>query len=136
MSIPPEEVTPSSTTPITHPAPNKVDNETIKITLLLVSGKRSDLVVSPSDTVEAIKRRIFENWPKEWSEELPESPAQLRLLLRGKFLEPNSTMEGNKIPTGQTTTVHLIIKSAASSEGTAEKAKNLDHAGSCRCTIM
>ncbi|TPX40004.1 hypothetical protein SeMB42_g06167 [Synchytrium endobioticum] len=126
----------SSTQPEQHQPASNANSNQVGLRLLLVSGKKHDVLADPTETVDAVRRRVYENWPKDWSEETPESSSQLRLLLRGKFLELNSTMEGNKIPTGQTTTVHLIIKAGSSTDNTAEKSKRLEETTRCRCSLM
>ncbi|KAI8621668.1 ubiquitin-2 like Rad60 SUMO-like-domain-containing protein, partial [Chytriomyces sp. MP71] len=87
-----------------------VPEDQVCVRLLLVSGLKTDLLLAPKDSVEDLKNRIFNNWPSDWTGERPETPANLRVLLRGKFLEPILTMGDAKIPIGQTTTCHLLIK--------------------------
>ncbi|KAJ3284714.1 hypothetical protein HDU76_008251, partial [Blyttiomyces sp. JEL0837] len=109
---------------------DKVPEDKVNLRLLLVSGKKSDLLVNPSDTIDTVKQKIVDTWPKEWSEEVPEGPGSLRILHRGKFLEGASTVDGNKLPVGQTTTVHLLIKNGAQAEPPGEKTSNGKNASS------
>jgi hypothetical protein len=41
----------------------KVPEDKINIRLLLVNGRRSDVLLSPSDNVLSAKRKIFDSWP-------------------------------------------------------------------------
>ncbi|KAF9110615.1 Ubiquitin-like protein 3 [Mortierella sp. AM989] len=95
----------SPTTPVTS-----VDSEIVALTLLLVSGSRTTFEFQGTDTIEAVKNKVYENWPKEWQEEKPASPQSLKILYLGKFLADASTLESNKIQSGTTTIVHLTIK--------------------------
>lgn len=118
----------------------------MNLRLLMVSGLKSDLLVNPSDTVAGVKQQILDSWPRGWSEEIPRGPANLRLLLRGKFLEDASTINDAKIPLGQTTIVHLLIRSdeaLSSSQQTSQARKRestsaVDNSESqgCRCSLM
>ncbi|KAF9432046.1 Ubiquitin-like protein 3 [Entomortierella beljakovae] len=88
----------------------KVDTDIVSLTLLLVSGSRTTFEFQGTETIEAVKNKAFENWPKEWQEERPASPQSLKILYLGKFLADNSTLESNRIQSGTTTIVHLTIK--------------------------
>ncbi|KAJ3277468.1 Ubiquitin-like protein 3, partial [Borealophlyctis nickersoniae] len=96
---------------------DKIPEDKVNLRLLLVSGKRTDVMVSPSDTVDAVRKRAFEIWPREWAEEAPEAPANLRILYHGRILDNATTIEANKIPAGQTTVVHALIKAGVQLEG-------------------
>ncbi|KAG0206030.1 Ubiquitin-like protein 3 [Mortierella sp. GBA30] len=95
----------TTTSPTTH-----VDSDTVALTLLLVSGSRTTFHFQGTDTIESVKSKVYENWPKDWQEEKPASPQSLKILYLGKFLADNSTLESNKIQPGATTIVHLTIK--------------------------
>ncbi|KAF9896065.1 Ubiquitin-like protein 3 [Lobosporangium transversale] len=94
----------------TIPPGGTIDADTVALTLLLVSGSRSTFMFRGGDTIETVKNKVYENWPKEWQEEKPASPQSLKILYLGKFLADNSTLESNKIQPGATTIVHLTIK--------------------------
>ncbi|KAF9927113.1 Ubiquitin-like protein 3 [Mortierella antarctica] len=100
--------TPTTTTTTT--SPEHVDSHAVALTLLLVSGSRTTFHFQASDTIEAVKAKVHESWPKEWQEEKPASPQSLKILYLGKFLADSSTLESNKIQPGATTIVHLTIK--------------------------
>ncbi|KAJ3285023.1 hypothetical protein HDU79_007646 [Rhizoclosmatium sp. JEL0117] len=89
---------------------DKVADDQICVRLLLISGLKTDLLFGPTDSIESVKLRIFSAWPSDWTGETPETAANLRVLLRGKFLEPSTTLADAKFPLGQTTTCHLLIK--------------------------
>ncbi|KAF8937620.1 Ubiquitin-like protein 3 [Haplosporangium gracile] len=86
------------------------DNSTVSLTLLLVSGSRSTFTFQGTETIENVKTKVFDSWPKDWQEEKPASPQSLKILYLGKFLADSSTLESNKIQPGNTTIVHLTIK--------------------------
>ncbi|KAJ3101721.1 hypothetical protein HDU96_009897 [Phlyctochytrium bullatum] len=126
----------ATTTTTTTTVIERVPDGQINLRLLLVSGKKSDFLVSPSDSVDAIKQKIFSNWPKEWTDEVPEGPNNIRLLHRGKFLEGNATLDVNTIPVGQTTTVHLLVKNGVQEAPAADKPVPVKEGASCRCNIL
>lgn len=86
------------------------DSEKVALTLLLVSGSRTTFSFPATETIESIKAKVFESWPRDWHEEKPSSPQSLKILYLGKFLADSSTLESNKIQPGATTIVHLTIK--------------------------
>ncbi|KAF9160600.1 Ubiquitin-like protein 3 [Actinomortierella ambigua] len=92
------------------PQASTTDPSVVTITFLLVSGKKTSLGFKSTDTIEDVKRHVFEDWPKDWVDEMPSSPQSLKILYLGKFLADDSTLESNKIPQGSTTIVHLTIK--------------------------
>ncbi|KAJ1557077.1 hypothetical protein HK096_009237, partial [Nowakowskiella sp. JEL0078] len=59
-----------------------------------------------------------------WTDEIPISPPAIRLLLRGKFLEANSTIEACGIPGGDITTVHLLVKNDITLEPAEKQQKD------------
>jgi len=129
-SSPPSINQPENTTndsPATAINNDKISSDKVNLRLLLVNGKKTDILCDPTETIESIRKRIFENWPKEWAEEAPSAESYLRVLHRGRFLELSSTLEGNKIPKGETTTVHLLIKEGVPAEEPGDK---------CKCCII
>ncbi|KAJ3026267.1 UNVERIFIED_CONTAM: hypothetical protein HDU68_005933 [Siphonaria sp. JEL0065] len=103
---------------------DKVPDDKVCVRLLLISGLKTDLLFTQSDSIEAVKIRIFNAWPSDWTGEQPETVANLRVLLRGKFLEPSSTLADAKFPVGQTTTCHLLVKNGAPVAEAASPAGN------------
>ncbi|KAG5461807.1 MAG: hypothetical protein BJ554DRAFT_5944, partial [Olpidium bornovanus] len=119
-------------------APAGVPGDKVQLTVLLVSGKRHPFLFNPKDTIEQVKAHVAANWPtgalrrstrgsfsrrgetpqparlraetSEWADETPASAASLRVVHLGRFLADNSTLEGNKIPAGVNTIVHMTIK--------------------------
>ncbi|KAI8354860.1 ubiquitin-related domain-containing protein, partial [Mortierella sp. GBAus27b] len=87
-----------------------VDTDKVSLTLLLVSGSRSTFTFHAADTIETVKSKVYDTWPKEWQEDKPASPQSLKILYLGKFLADTSTLESNRIQPGTTTIVHLTIK--------------------------
>ncbi|KXS12559.1 hypothetical protein M427DRAFT_101289, partial [Gonapodya prolifera JEL478] len=88
-----------------------LSKDQINLRFLLVSGKKTDMFYGPSDSIDTVRNKIYQNWPGAWEAEKPANVGQIRILFRGKFLEQfQSTLESHKIPVGQTTTVHLVIR--------------------------
>ena len=50
---------------IQHPVVNEtIPSDKINLRFLLVDGRRTDLIVNPSDNVDEVLQRAFETWPK------------------------------------------------------------------------
>ncbi|KAG9067827.1 Ubiquitin-like protein 3 [Linnemannia hyalina] len=110
------------------------DNSTVSLTLLLVSGSRSTFTFQGTETIENVKAKVFDSWPKDWEEEKPASPQSLKILYLGKFLADSSTLESNKIQSGNTTIVHLTIKAPEQEPHGNSKS---DSAAKCKfCLIL
>ncbi|KAF9345584.1 hypothetical protein BGX26_002970, partial [Mortierella sp. AD094] len=71
---------------------SSVDPDTVALTLLLVSGSRTTFEFNRTETIEAVKNKVYESWPKEWQEEKPASPQSLKILYLGKFLADTSSL--------------------------------------------
>ncbi|KAF9195851.1 Ubiquitin-like protein 3 [Haplosporangium sp. Z 27] len=111
-----------------------VDSDTVALTLLLVSGSRTTFEFQGTDSIETVKNKVFESWPKDWQEEKPASPQSLKILYLGKFLADTSTLESNKIQPGTTTIVHLTIKAPEQEQHGHSKS---DSAAKCKfCLII
>jgi len=115
-------------------AESKDSEDKVKLTLLLVSGKRHTFAFDPTDTITVVKSRIFNNWPKEWADETPVAVSSLKIVYQGRFLEDGTTLETNKIFRGKTTIVHLAIKNVLQQDNDDPKVK--DEAPKCHCIIM
>ncbi|KAJ3359830.1 Ubiquitin-like protein 3 [Allomyces javanicus] len=145
MSSPKDGAAPAATT---GDAPVPADK--VALTFLLVSGARSDKwVFDPTTRLDQVRARLLAEWPAAWSQDAPApaSPTQLRLLHRGRFLEPGSaTLNDAHLPAGDTTVVHLIIKAVDAGEtaNASEPAKSSSPTGAhadsrgpgCRCVIL
>ncbi|KAF8980778.1 Ubiquitin-like protein 3 [Podila verticillata] len=128
------ETSPTSLTPTSTP-PSSSPDSTISLTLLLVSGARTTFTFAPTETIESVKAKVFGAWPKEWTEERPASPQNLKILYLGKFLADTSTLESNKIQLGTTTIVHLTIK--APEQDVHNGPSKSDSAARCRfCLVL
>ncbi|KAI9329371.1 ubiquitin-related domain-containing protein [Zopfochytrium polystomum] len=115
----------------------------VNLRLLLVNGQKSDFLVNPTDRIDAVKQAVFAAWPKEWTEEVPAGPGNLRILLRGKFLEDATTINAAPIPAGETTIVHLLIRpdtaraaTAANNPAKGEPENRGAGRGGCQCSIL
>ncbi|KAG0336988.1 hypothetical protein BG004_007826, partial [Podila humilis] len=124
--------------PPSLPAATSGDSTTtISLTLLLISGARTTFTFFPSDTIETVKTKVFDAWPKEWSDEpRPTSPQSLKILYLGKFLADGSTLESNKIQPGTTTIVHLTIKAPEPDMITTGGHSKSDSAARCRSSMI
>lgn len=76
---------------------DKIPADQAQLSFLLISGEKSSLLFSPSATIDTVCTAIFTSWPTDWKSLpiQPQSPANLKLLLRGKFLERHSTVGGS-----------------------------------------
>jgi len=66
-SSPPSINQPENTTndsPATAINNDKISSDKVNLRLLLVNGKKTDILCDPTETIESIRKRIFENWPK------------------------------------------------------------------------
>jgi len=54
----------ASSSQTSQDAESKDLEDKVKLTLLLVSGKRHTFVFDPFDTITVVKSRVFNNWPK------------------------------------------------------------------------
>ncbi|KAI9015971.1 ubiquitin-related domain-containing protein [Hyaloraphidium curvatum] len=118
-----------------------VPPEKINLRLLLVSGRKTDMLAGPQESVEAVRRRVFDSWPPEWADERPKSLQAVRILYRGRFLEGGNTLESQKIPAGQTTVIHIVLKQFDSAEAEASPEKPAKAAAAAEpssrcCTIL
>ncbi|CAG8464270.1 1320_t:CDS:2 [Ambispora gerdemannii] len=126
------ESTASFTTPLlserdsTSSAVPEEEFPEVRLTLLLVSGKRHTFKFEHSDTIGNVK--------KQWADETPAAASSLKIVYLGRFLEDQSTLETNKIYAGQTTIVHLTIKNIPSTD--ADDPKSTENAPRCQCTML
>ncbi|RKP38118.1 ubiquitin-related domain-containing protein, partial [Dimargaris cristalligena] len=81
------------------------------LTCLLISGKRHTFRFPAGATIRQTKQQIYQEWPKEWESDKPDSPGFLRLLYLGKVLEdPRGLADYQLLPARKPTIVHLTIK--------------------------
>ncbi|ORZ33635.1 hypothetical protein BCR44DRAFT_55466 [Catenaria anguillulae PL171] len=117
------------------PQPGKVG-----ITLLFVNSQRKEgLFFEPTDTVESVAKHTIANWPTDVTVEKPEIPAQVRLLHRGRFLEgPGALAADHKLPVGEVTIVHIVIKAREVVEERSPDAPKpkADEPSSSKCCII
>jgi len=104
--------------------------------MLRPNGTHTDILLNPSDNILSAKKQMFESWPKEWTDEVPTSIENIKILYLGKYLEDNSTLEDNKIPVGQTTTVHLIVKLTKKELDEKDKQEEKSSENSACCCII
>jgi len=134
VHLPPSSVPGAELAESTQSA-EEVPADKVNLTLLLASGGRKTFTFDPNDTVSKVKGWIYDNWPKEWAGEAPLSVASLNIILLGRYLEDSTTLEANKIPTGQTTIAHLTIKSSHGNDTNDSKSK--ESAPRCKmCLIL
>ncbi|KAA8497073.1 hypothetical protein FVE85_0802 [Porphyridium purpureum] len=107
------------------------------VRVLLVNESHFQVESAPTSTVRELKERILAQRPAQLVELLqkteqpfPESTAEIRLLMLGKFLVDTDTLHscGFKVGPGEQTTVHCSIKSAAQVHA---KSKPKDQAACC-----
>jgi hypothetical protein len=107
-----------------QPEEKLVINNCITLTLLLISGLRSTIVLD-SDyithhslhvskpewiTIQSLKDGLFNSWKDEWGN-LPPSTQNIRLIHLGKILEESQTLEDCGItPLSVHNVIHLTVK--------------------------
>ncbi|KAH6564923.1 hypothetical protein BASA50_010310 [Batrachochytrium salamandrivorans] len=118
---------------MTDSAAVSIPADKVNLRLLLVSGKKSDFLFAATDTIDAVCAHIALNWPADWVGEIqPKGSENVKILLRGKFLERNSTIQGNAISAGDTTVVHVLVKNDVSTP----ESKKLESSSGCSCSIL
>ena len=65
----------------------------INLRFLLINGKKHDFVFGPKENVANIKKRLFENWPTEWTSEAVQSVDEIRILYGGRFIADYETLD-------------------------------------------
>jgi len=62
--------------------------------LLLVDGKSHDFPFPATATSAEVADHVFQNWPSDWNGDVqkPDRPEVLRLIYRGRFLRPTTTL--------------------------------------------
>ncbi|KAI8379753.1 ubiquitin-related domain-containing protein [Radiomyces spectabilis] len=113
---------------------SKIAPDKTRIALLLVSGDRHTFEFSLDDTVSGAKTYIFQHWPSGWSDKAPDSPDNLELVYLGKFLENPSTLGSNRLPGGQATIVHLVIRQHHKQP--TDDAVDSDNIPRCKCCTI
>ncbi|KAK9723364.1 hypothetical protein K7432_002017 [Basidiobolus ranarum] len=121
---------------MTEQEPDSTNHDSVRITFLLISGKRHTLTFQPNNTISEVKQRLFDNWPSEWTEDQPTSPASLKIVHLGRFLEDSSTLASTKINTQIENIVHLAIKVPSQIDNN-DTNKAPENAPKCRvCLIL
>ncbi|KAL0077711.1 ubiquitin-2 like Rad60 SUMO-like-domain-containing protein [Phycomyces blakesleeanus] len=112
---------------------DKIQSDKVYLTLLLVSGSRHTFSFEPTNTILQVKAHVLEHWPQGWSDHV-QSVASLHLVYLGKFLENDSTLESNRLKSGQATIVHLVYRPYTTKVN--EDANSLEVASRCKCCII
>uniref|UniRef100_A0A8C4SKJ5 Ubiquitin-like protein 3 n=1 Tax=Erpetoichthys calabaricus TaxID=27687 RepID=A0A8C4SKJ5_ERPCA len=86
------------------------DSDTVRLRLILVSGKTDEFTFSSNDSAADIAKHVYENWPVDWEDEQVSSPNILRLIYQGRFLHGNVTLGALKLPPRRTTVMHLVAR--------------------------
>ncbi|KAG4085538.1 hypothetical protein H8356DRAFT_1739845 [Neocallimastix lanati (nom. inval.)] len=114
----------------------EVPSDKVNVRLLRPNGTRTDVLLESSDTILNLKQQILDTWPKEWTDEVPTTINNIKILHYGKYLEDESTLEANKLPVGQTTIVHLIIKFSKKELDEKDKEDDVKPANASCCCII
>eukprot|EP00321_Phaeocystis_globosa_P001612 CAMPEP_0118817358 /NCGR_PEP_ID=MMETSP1162-20130426/5374_1 /TAXON_ID=33656 /ORGANISM="Phaeocystis Sp, Strain CCMP2710" /LENGTH=106 /DNA_ID=CAMNT_0006747457 /DNA_START=68 /DNA_END=388 /DNA_ORIENTATION=+ len=89
-----------------------------------------NLTVDSSLTVTQVKEKARSEWPD--ANTVP--TGALRMIHSGKFLPDDKTLKDCRIPEGETTAMHLILKSADAKTSDAPSASD-DKTPKCNCVI-
>jgi len=87
--------------------------------------------VEPTDTIEILKKHTLEKWPAGL--DIPQA-AQLRIIFQGRFMADHQGLKECKVVEGETTAMHLIIKSVTAKPESSAAAAD-DKAPKCSCVI-
>ncbi|KAI9204291.1 uncharacterized protein BJ171DRAFT_506869 [Polychytrium aggregatum] len=139
-----EALAPASVPPKGPTINDKVPDGQVNLRFLLVNGNKTDLLVLPTDTFEVVRKRIFEQWPTDWSDGRPLAPENLKILYHGAFVQPTSPVSSINPPQGQTTTVHLLVRNEAPAAENKEApaatggdgAVREQRSSGCKCIIL
>lgn len=118
--------------------------EQLSVRFRHTQGDIGPLSVPVTSTVQALKDSLFGSWPKDGplSEGGPNTPADIRLILSGKFLESSETLEGLKPQMGELkadtiVTIHVIVRiSVLSKTMSGSKLGDKEESSGCACSIM
>ncbi|KAI9189927.1 hypothetical protein H9P43_001360 [Blastocladiella emersonii ATCC 22665] len=128
---------PAATSPAAGPA---VPAGKVALNLLFVNGQRKDgWIFDPEATLDSVTGRIMAEWPSDLTVEKPVAQAQIRLLLRGRFLEGPGSLAAHKLTPGEATVVHVVIKAhepAAAAPADSPKPAAREVSPNKCCTIM
>ncbi|CAO3649595.1 unnamed protein product [Cunninghamella echinulata] len=105
-----------------------------KLTLLLVSGERHTFDFDPSTTIEDVKLLVYNQWPEEWTDNLPTSTKNIEFVYLGKFLDNNSKLKDNGLLGGHSTIIHLIIRKYTKKSN--DDTKKQESVSLCKCCII
>ncbi|KAH8293383.1 hypothetical protein KR044_011162 [Drosophila immigrans] len=109
-----------------------IPSDKINLRLILVSGKTKEFLFNPSDSAGDIAQTVFENWPKDWSQEAVTKAEILRLIYQGRFLHCNVTLGALGLPLGKTTVMHLVPRDNLP-EPNSQDQRQKSKGGSGRC---
>jgi len=89
------------------------------------------LEVNPDDTILALKTKALESWPSGMEVPLV---GQLRIIYQGRFMNDSQSLKECKVAEGETTAMHLIIKSQSAKAESAPSGSD-DKAPKCSCIV-
>jgi hypothetical protein len=83
----------------------KFPSSNVNLRFLFINGRKFDLLVLPTDTIETIRKAALQAWPKgrnycffpstlEYADEMPSNHSSIKFLFRGRYLE-NETITRN-----------------------------------------
>ncbi|CDS10691.1 hypothetical protein LRAMOSA11177 [Lichtheimia ramosa] len=113
---------------------SKIPLDIVRLTLLMVSGKRYTYDFRPSTSILDVKKHIIQEWPQEWGSNTIKSLQHIELLYLGKFLSDSSTLESNRLHGGDSFTVHLLIREHQTKS--VEDANDTESKSRCKCCII
>eukprot|EP00163_Fabomonas_tropica_P017834 TRINITY_DN315_c0_g2_i2.p2 TRINITY_DN315_c0_g2~~TRINITY_DN315_c0_g2_i2.p2 ORF type:complete len:113 (-),score=14.67 TRINITY_DN315_c0_g2_i2:247-585(-) len=105
---------------------------------LLPTGQDTTHTFPDSTTVLAVKKHLVAHWPAEFPKTVT-SPNDLKIILAGHFLENKKSLSSCKVPSGQKTTVHLIIQVQQQPKEEAppkSEPPKKPKQGGCKCIVM
>jgi len=89
------------------------------------------LPVQPTDTISGLKEKALSNWPSGMEVPLL---GQLKILHLGRFVNDTQLLKDCKVAEGETTAMHLIVKTQVSRPADAPSGSD-DKVPKCSCLV-
>lgn len=121
---------------------SRIPPDKINLRLILVSGKTRDFLFDPHDSASDIAQHVFNNWPRDWSDESVPKAEILRLIYQGRFLHGNVTLSALCLPLGRTCVMHLVQRDNLPDSGNSQdsrlksKERSTGCCASASCSVL
>ncbi|EFJ52817.1 hypothetical protein VOLCADRAFT_120210 [Volvox carteri f. nagariensis] len=119
------------------------EGESINVRFRHAAGDLGPFAFSEASSVQVLKDKVFAEWPKDglWSKEPPSQPADVRLIISGKFLDSAKQLKEYKRDMGEvkpdtvvTMLVHIRPQPAPTKQQGTQTPQKQEQKG-CGCII-